>query len=87
MPKPDWYRDPVGWSRGAQLLEAWRGKRAQAEAARLLELDKTAYNRFARGIRRPSTKLALQIERLTDGRVTVASWFKPALGIKRAKAA
>jgi hypothetical protein len=80
-----WHRDPVGESRGSQLLEAWRGKRLQVDAAALLDLKKGEYSRFARGIRRPSTRLALQIERLTQGRVTVESWFAPPR--KRAKAA
>jgi hypothetical protein len=70
-------------SRGSQLLVAWRGSRLQARAAELLEIDPVSYNRFERGIRKPTAKVGLNIERLTGGRVTLRSWFEPPIA-KRA---
>jgi DNA-binding transcriptional regulator YdaS (Cro superfamily) len=73
----------AGYSRGAQLLEEWRGDLSQVEACALLRVDTATYNRFEHGIRKPRTQLALEIERITNGKVTVESWFSPPIGVER----
>ena len=46
------------------------------ETARALGITRPHVDRLCRNARRPDLELAVQIERLTKGEVTVASWLK-----------
>lgn len=75
--------NPVGPSRGSQLLRSWRGDATQLQACDLLDLDSASYNRFEHGIRRPSAEIGFRIERLTDGKVPAKSWYEPPLAERK----
>lgn len=76
----------AGLSRGAELLEEWRGKATQAEACELLSLDPATYSRFENGVRKPSAEVSFRIERLTDGKVYAKSWYEPPIKVERKRA-
>jgi transcriptional regulator with XRE-family HTH domain len=70
--------DPVGPSRGSQLLKKWRGaKQTKEQAAALLDLDPMTYGRFENGKRKPRAAVGFRIEKLTAGRVPARAWFDP----------
>lgn len=79
--------EPVGHSRGSQLLKSWRGSALQSLAADRLGLDAATYNRFERGKRKPQAEVCFQIERLTVGAVPARSWFEPPAKCGRKRAA
>lgn len=66
------------YSRGAQLLELWRGKRRQIDVLDLLDVDAASYNRFEHGKRRPPAEVGFHIEAATRGDVPAKSWYEPA---------
>lgn len=66
----------IRFSRGAELLKKWQGKRQQQEVAAELRLNETAYSRYLSGDRKPPAETMLLIERASGGAVPVASWFK-----------
>lgn len=76
----------TGISRGAQLLEEWRGTATQAQACELLDVDPATYSRFENGVRKPAADVMVRIERLTDGKVTAKSWYEPPLKERKARA-
>lgn len=63
-------------SLAACSLLAWREALGlnQSEAARRLGMDQSYLCKLERGSRKPGRTLALLIERITEGRVSVASW-------------
>lgn len=64
-------------SRGAQLLEGWRGSMSQADASRLFDIDPATYSKFESGRRRPGGRWMVRIEGLTRGAVPASSWWQP----------
>lgn len=64
-------------SRGAQLLEVWRGERMQKEACEMLGLDTATYSRLENGVRKPTTETGIAIEEKTVGAVPIRSWYEP----------
>lgn len=64
-------------SRGAQLLELWRGDRMQKEACEQLGLDTATYSRIENGVRKPTTEACISIEEKTVGAVPIRSWYEP----------
>ncbi len=64
-------------TKGAVALAKWRGKRRQVDVHDLLGVDAVSYNRYERGIRRPSGSLIFQIEKLTNGAVPAKAWHEP----------
>jgi len=73
-------------SRGSQLLAEWRGELQQTQAAKLLDLDLPTYNRFEHGVRKPTGKIGIKIERLTDGKVPASAWYDPPAKAKTSEA-
>lgn len=68
-------------SLGAVQLRAWREGRKLTQAQVCLLLDgaqQAVYSAFERGARTPRRTMAVLIERVTEGVVTVESWDEPA---------
>lgn len=64
-------------NRGAVRLRAWRAKLglSQARACALLDgMDQSLYSKLERGERTPPRTMAVLIERVTEGHVTVEHW-------------
>lgn len=77
-------QDPVGPSRGSQLLIEWQGQSMTSRAAaKLLAIDEVTYSRFRNGIRHPSGEIGVRIERLTNGKVPSGSWYDPPVDERR----
>jgi len=49
----------------------------QAQFAMMLGVDQATVSKLCRSKLQPSLHLAVQIERLTDGEVSAASWIAP----------
>jgi transcriptional regulator with XRE-family HTH domain len=67
-------------SLGAARLREWRESRRLTQAQVCLMLDgaqQSVYSAFERGARTPKRTVAVLIERITEGLVTVESWDEP----------
>jgi transcriptional regulator with XRE-family HTH domain len=67
-------------SLAAHLLPIWRQKRglAQGSAAKLFGVTQPSLSEYESGKKTPRTKLALHIERVTDGEVPISAWGEDA---------
>jgi len=63
-------------------LQGWRRSReplwSYHQLARAIGIDTSYAQRLCRGLRRPSLALAVHIEQVTGGAVSVQSWAGPA---------
>jgi transcriptional regulator with XRE-family HTH domain len=67
-------------SLAAHLLPIWRQKRglAQGSAAKLFGVTQPSLSEYESGKKIPRTKLALRIQRVTDGEVPIGAWDEDA---------
>lgn len=70
----------TGFSRGAELLKKWRGKRKQSDVLSLLGVEAANYSRYETGERKPPAEVGLRIDRVTGGRVPYSSWYEASVG-------
>jgi len=57
-----------------QTLSTYLAGRKKADFARAINVSDAQLSQYLSGYRRPSYKRMLEIERLTDGQVSIQSW-------------
>jgi transcriptional regulator with XRE-family HTH domain len=62
-------------SLGAAALKAWRGERKQADVAKALALQQSAWSSYENGMRLPTRAVAVRLQQVTG--IPVADWDRP----------
>jgi transcriptional regulator with XRE-family HTH domain len=57
-----------------------RSGRSRGDVANALGISRSYFSELESGVKTPGLALAVEIERLTEGAVPVASWLEPSSG-------